>query len=181
MCDWEARYQAYLEELRREFPALRFVEKAGDPLSRTIDLALKVVTLGRQRHYLDRYTTVIGWTVYLPTDWARRSPERRYVTMRHEAVHLRQCRRYGFLRMAFLYLVPFFPIGLAWGRARLEWEAYAETLRAIAEVHGLAAARAPEVREQLVLQFTSGAYGWMWPFRRQVERWIDEVLATLPS
>ena len=42
--------------------------------------------------------------------------------------------------MAFVYLVPFFPLFLAWGRARLEWEAYVETIRATAEVRGLDAA-----------------------------------------
>jgi hypothetical protein len=28
-------------------------------------------------------------------------------------------------------------------------------------------------------QFTSAAYGWMWPFRAQVERWYDTALAEL--
>jgi hypothetical protein len=30
-------------------------------------------------------------------------------------------------------------------------------------------------------QFTSAAYGWMWPFPRQVNRWIDALLSTLPD
>ena len=46
---------------------------------------------------------------------------------------------------------------------------------------GPARARAPELRAHVVRQFTSAAYGWMWPFPGAIERWIDEVLATLPS
>jgi len=81
--------------------------------------------------------------------------------------------------MALLYLLPFFPLGLAYGRARLEWEAYTETLRATAELRGLAAAQDPRLRERIVSRFVGPAYGWMWPFRRQVERWYDAVLEEL--
>ena len=84
--------------------------------------------------------------------------------MRHERVHLRQRRRYGDLVMTFLYLVPFFPLGLAYGRARIEWEAYTETMRATAELLGSDARDRTALRAHIVQQFTSGAYGWMWPF-----------------
>lgn len=173
-------YGALLAELQAEFPGLRVVSKDGHALSRVIDVLLRVLTLGGQRAYLTQYTTVIGNTIYVPIGWDARSDGERYVTMRHEAVHLRQMRRYGLLWMSFLYAVPFFPLGLAWGRARIEWEAYAETFRAAADVWGPARARAPELRAHVVRQFTSAAYGWMWPFPAQVNRWIDEVLASLP-
>ena len=99
--------------------------------------------------------------------------------LRHEAVHLRQFRRYGRVGMALLYLGPILPLGLAWGRARLEWEAYAETLRATAEVYGLEAAASPALRARLIAQFTGPAYGWMWPFPSTVSRWVDDALAAL--
>jgi hypothetical protein len=70
-------------------------------------------------------------------------------------------------------------MGLAWGRARLEWEAYAETLRATAETHGLDAARDPRLHDHIVKQFTSGAYGWMWPFPRTIRRWITQEIERL--
>jgi hypothetical protein len=78
--------------------------------------------------------------------------------------------------MAILYLVPFLPLGLAYGRARLEWEAYEETLRATAEHLGIAAARSPALRAQLIERFTGPDYGWMWPFPETVGRWIDEAV-----
>ena len=169
----------YLDALHAEIPGLRVINKAQDPLSRWIDRALLIVTFGGQREFMTRYVTTIGRTIFLPSGWGDRSPESRYVTLRHEAVHLRQFRRYGLVLTALVYLVPFLPLGLAWGRARLEWEAYAETLRATAEVYGLDAASDPKLHAYLRRQFTGPAYGWMWPFERTVQRWIDRSLAEL--
>jgi hypothetical protein len=173
------RSDAFLDELRRRHPKLRVVSKPKSTLARAIDRALRLVTFGSQRSFLTTYTTVIGRTIYLPTDWPTRPDLDRYVTLRHEAIHLRQFERLGLVGMAILYLFPIVPMGLAIGRARLEWEAYAETLRAVAEVRGLAAARDPALHEHIVRQFTSGAYGWMWPFRRKVLSWIAEEVASL--
>ena len=173
------RSDAYLAELRKEFPRLRVVEKRASRFSRAIDGALRVVTLGRQSTYMTRYVTTIGSTIYVPASWGERSDDDRYVTLRHEAVHLRQFRRYGLVAMTFLYLVPIVPLGLALGRARLEWEAYAETLRAVAETHGPAAAADPALHDRIVRQFTTGAYGWMWPFPSAVRRWIAGTLSEI--
>lgn len=171
--------ERYLETLREEFPRLRVVEKADDPFSRLVDRALRVITLGGQSAYMTRYVTTIGSSIYLPAGWRDRSPEGRYVTLRHEAVHLRQFRRHGLVVMALIYLIPIVPLGLAWGRARLEWEGYAETLRATRDVHGLDAARDPALHAYIVRQFTGPAYGWMWPFPRTVRTWIDRAVLEL--
>jgi hypothetical protein len=171
--------ERYLAVLREEFPRLRVVDKESDAFSRLVDRALRVITLGGQSAYMTRYVTTIGATIYLPSSWRERSAESRYVTLRHEAVHLRQFRRHGLVPMALLYLVPILPLGLAWGRARLEWEGYAETLRATRDVHGLDAARDPALHAYIVRQFTGPAYGWMWPFPSAVRRWIDLTLSEL--
>lgn len=176
-----SRTDDYLDELRREFPRLRLVEKDGDPLSIAIDRALRIVTFGSQDKYLTHYVTTLGARIYVHTRWAERSDDDRYIVLRHEAIHLRQFRRYGLLLMSFLYAVPIVPMGLAYGRARLEWEAYAETLRATAEVRGIDAARSPTLKAHIVRQFTSGAYGWMWPFPKIVGRWVDEELARIAA
>ncbi len=171
--------ERYLDALREEFPRLRVIEKDRDAFSRLIDRALRVITLGGQNAFMTRYVTTIGRTIYLPSSWAERTPESRYVTLRHEAVHLRQFQRYGLVLTALIYLLPIAPLGLAWGRARLEWEAYAETLRATRDVHGIEAAREPALHEYIVRQFTGPAYGWMWPFPAAVQRWIDRALLEL--
>jgi len=173
------RAESFINTIRQEFPAFRIVPKRGDRLSRAIDLALKVVTFGGQSSYLTRYHTVIGDTLYVPPTWAQMTDVDQVILLRHERVHLRQRRRYGSLAMTFLYLVPFFPLGLAYGRARIEWEAYEETLRATAELLGVEAARSPHLRAHIVGRFTGPDYGWMWPFERSVQAWYDRALANL--
>jgi hypothetical protein len=170
-----------LDAIRREFPDFRLVRKRASAFSKAIDVALRIVTFGAQRQYLTHYHTVIGSTLYLPESWEATPDVDRAIVLRHELVHLRQRRRLGLVPMALLYLLPYFPLGLAWGRARLEWEAYRETVRATAELKGMEVARSAELRGRIVGRFTSGAYGWMWPFRRTIERWYDELLNELSA
>ncbi len=166
-----------ISQIQEEFPEFRIVPKAGNGFSRAIDNLLKLVTAGGQRRYLTHYHTAIGYTLYVPTSWGSSSDIDRVILLRHERVHLRQRRRLGMPLMVFLYLVPFCPLGLAYGRARMEWEAYEETLRATAEFYGTAAARG--LREALVQRFTGPDYGWMWPFRRTVERWFETTMRAI--
>lgn len=173
--------ESFIAEIRREFPRFRIVVKRTSALSRVIDVLLKVLTFGAQREFLTRYHTVIGNTLYVPDRWESTPDVARLITLRHERVHLRQRRRYGDIVMTFLYLVPFFPLGLAYGRARIEWEAYVETMRATRELRGPDELRSPELRAYVIAQFTSGAYGWMWPFERSLHRWYDRALADIET
>ncbi len=182
MNDSSERYpqtQLLLADLAREFPAFRIVPKRGNHFSLAIDLALKLITLGAQRRYLTHYHTVIGYTLYVPPVWETMSDVARVILLRHERVHLRQRRRYGFLLFAFLYLVPLLPLGLAYGRARLEWEAYQETLRATVELRGFGALADGQLQDEIVRRFVGGDYGWMWPFPRRIRAWIDQWLQEL--
>jgi hypothetical protein len=165
--------EALLADILVEFPRFRLVPKSGDRLSRVIDRCLRVVTFGLQDRYLREYHTVIGQTLYLAPSWYEMDDRSRYILLCHERVHLRQRCRYGTIGMALLYLLPVFPLGLALGRARMEWDAYKETLRATAELYGLAALEGPALRAKIVERFTGPDYGWMWPFPRTVARWYD--------
>jgi hypothetical protein len=171
--------EALLRELRAEFPSFRIVDKNQSPLSSAIDWALRLVTLGAQRHFMTRYHTVIGDTLYVCPAWHDMSDVARAILLRHERVHLRQRQRYGFVPFAALYLLPFFPLGLAYFRARFEWEAYTETLRATAELRGCAALDDPSLRRELVRRFVGPDYGWMWPFPRTIERWLDHAVSEI--
>lgn len=173
------RYTALVEKLRGEIPGFRIVRKDRSRLHRAIHYALIAVTFGRMRSYLDSFQTTIGKTVYVTADWDDWSADRRYVTLRHEAIHLRQFRRLTLPGMALIYILLPLPMGLAWGRAWLEREAYAESIRAGAEVWGNDAVRRGEYRKHIIDQFVGPTYGWMWPFRKQLERWYDGVLASL--
>lgn len=170
-----------IAEIRREFPKFSIVRKDESPLSRVIDVALRVVTLGGQDRFITHYHTVIGYTLYVPASWSSLGDSDRCILLRHERVHLRQRKRYGFLTMAFIYLIPFFPLGLAYGRARLEWEAYVETLRATAELLGVSAMKSASLRESIVERFTGPDYGWMWPFPSVVRRWYDEAVRDIEN
>jgi hypothetical protein len=172
-----ARYQALLDEIRAEFPRFRIVDKADSRLHRAIDRFLKVVTFGGMRSYLDSFQTTVGSTVYVTPDWHTRSDDERYVTMRHEREHLRQFRRFGLPLMGLLYVAFPLPVGLAWFRAHWEKEGYAESIRAAAEVYGLAHVEGQAYRRYVIEQFVGPHYGWMWPFPGHMARWYDAVLA----
>ncbi len=173
-------YDTLLREIEAEFPSFRIIKKSDSPMHRAIHYFLVAVTLGGMRSYLSSYQTTIGSRVYVTDDWDQTSETTRYTTMRHELIHIRQFKRYTLPGMALLYVFLPLPLGLAYFRARLEWEAYTETIRATAEVRGKEAATAPRFRESILSQFTGASYGWMWPFRKSLEHWYDLVVAELP-
>jgi hypothetical protein len=170
-----SRLHRLLAELDAEFPKFRIRNKRTSMLQRAIHVLLAGITLGGQRVYLTHYHTVLFGTLWVPDAWEAMSDDDKYILLRHERVHLRQRKRLGDAVMTFLYLVPFFPLFLAYGRARLEWEAYIETLRATAEVYGTGEAEA--LREHIKRRFVGPEYGWMWPFPRAIDRWFDEAMA----
>lgn len=175
------RYARLVDELRTEIPGFRIVRKDQSGLHRAIHRFLVVVTFGKMTSYLDSYQTTIGKTVYVTADWDATDPDSRYVTLRHEAIHLRQFRRFTLPGMALLYVLLPLPLGLAWFRAYFEKEAYAESIRAAAEVWGRDYPRRTPYRQHIVEQFVGPSYGWMWPFRQSIERWYDRVLASVDA
>lgn len=168
-----------MERFARRPRPIHVVKKSAYWHQRAAGAALFAVTFGGQDKYLSHYVTTLGHTIYVPDDFYDWAPTRALEILRHEAVHVAQFERYGFLVMVLFYGILPLPMGLAWFRARLEWEAYEETLRAVAEVEGLAAARDPALREEIVRRFTGPDYGWMWPFPRTIERWIDAALVKI--
>jgi len=129
------------------------------------------VTFGGQVHYLTRYHTVLFGKLYVPDAWDEMDDDARYVLLRHERVHLRQRRRMGDLTMALVYLLPVLPLFLAWGRARIEWEAYVETDPRHRGSLRTRAARSLE--DEIVRRYVGPDYGWMWPFPRRVRAMVS--------
>jgi hypothetical protein len=173
----DALLRELLREIAAEFPSFRIRKKRDSRLQRGIDVGLRVLTLGGQRHYLTHYHTVLFGELWVPDSWEAASDDDRYVLLRHERVHLRQRARMGDLRMGVLYLFVFLPLFLSYGRARIEWEAYEETLRALVEVAGPDAAR--RKKDWLRARFVGPDYGWMWPFPGAVDRWFEETMTRL--
>ena len=90
-----------------------------------------------------------------------------------------QFEKYTLPVMAILYVLLPLPMGLAYFRARFEMEAYEETIRANAELHGVGYVRGADHRTYVIGQFMGPSYGWMWPFRKQLDRWYDRIVATI--
>jgi hypothetical protein len=156
---------------------VRIVKKADSRLQRAIDVALRVLSLGRFDGYLTRYVTTIGHTIYVPDGWEAWPAEARDDVLRHERVHVRQFERYGLVPMALAYLLLPLPFGLAFCRAALEKEAYEETLRCAFERGGRPAAEA--LRDEIVRRFVGPDYLWMWPFPSAVGRWVDDAIGRM--
>jgi hypothetical protein len=168
-----------LDDFARRSKPIHVVKKSVYWHQRAAGRALFIVTFGGQRTYLSHYVMTLGHTIYVPDDFDAWSPAQAIEILRHEAVHVRQFERYGWVGMVLLYGILPLPMGLAWFRARFEWEAYEETLWAVAEIEGLDAVRSPDLRAKIVRRFTGPDYGWMWPFPRTIERWIDKTLAEI--
>lgn len=177
----DARLKRLLDDCASRKRPVRVVRKRAFFHQRLADLGLRIVTLNGQKSYLTHYVTTLGHTIYVPDSFDAWPAAHRYQILRHELVHVRQFERFGVIGMVLLYGILPLPLGLAYFRARLEWEAYAETLRAVAEVQGIEAARAPELHDMIVRRFTGPDYGWMWPFPRRVRRWIREELARIEA
>jgi hypothetical protein len=171
-----ARLAALVDAMRAHPRPVRVTKKSAHWHQRAAARVLWALTLGGQRTYLSNYVTTLGHTIYVPDDFEAWHPDHAWQTLRHELVHVRQFERLGWVGMILVY--GFFPLPafFAWGRARLEWEAYRETLRAVAETEGIAAARDPAMHGHIIARFTGPDYGWMWPFPGAVKRWIDEAL-----
>src|SRR5262249_12378365 len=172
------RLDALLGAMRERPKPVRVVRKRENWHQRAAAKVLWALTFGGQRTYLSHYVTTLGHTIYVPDDFDAWPPDQAWQVLRHELVHVRQFERFGWALMILVY--GFFPLpaGLAWGRARLEWEAYRETLRAVAESEGIEAARDPALHRQIKSRFTGPDYGWMWPFPRMVQRWIKDRKST---
>lgn len=169
--------EAFLARMQREFPSFRLRYKRDSRLQRAIGALLRTVTLGGMTTYVSGYHTVMGGTLWVSEGWSQMSDLERYVLLRHERIHLVQANRWGVVPMGVAYLLFPLPLGFAYARARIEWEAYLETLHALVEVRGLEAARSQ--KDWLRARFVGPDYGWMFPFAARFDRWFDDAIATL--
>jgi hypothetical protein len=164
---------AELEQaLARELPRFGIRYKDESRLQRLIGRLLRPFN-GK---YMTDYTTTMNGKIYFPSRrWrTEQSPESLYGIIRHEAVHLRDMRRFPLLfQLSYLLLLP----TVLTFRAVWEWRAYTETLRVHAELTG-------QIEDQLLdsiqKRFTGPDYLFMFPFpgfiRRRLERLRDKIL-----
>lgn len=153
--------------MEQEIPGFRIRFKERSRLQRLLGRLLQPLN----PDYLRGYITVLGRTVWWPSQAALRAdPQRSAATLLHERVHLWDWRDHPI----------WFPLSYA-----LVWPAF-RTQRAHWERRGYCVdlvilsrrGRTPEqLKAWMLTVFTSSAYGWMWTDRPAVEEWVDRVLA----
>ena len=104
---------------------------------------------------LSTATVTLGKHIYTPTG----APPSE-ATFAHEMVHVGQWKRYGHVLFALMYACWPLPIGFAWGRWRLEREAY------LVEIVSYGRSV-----ESCVDALDSSLYWWPWP-RLWMARWF---------
>jgi hypothetical protein len=146
---------------------------------------LTVISFG-QIKFMDTSVTTLVNRIGTPSTWDPNDVENSYEVLLHESTHVRQYKKYGFgniwfgaVVVGFAYLLLPFPVGIAYCRARIEWEAYEQSIRAIIQTYGVDAVKEPDMKAFFVSQFTSAAYLWMWPFPGQVSKWYDAAVARI--
>jgi hypothetical protein len=174
----EQDYVQLCADTLTEFPDFKIEKKSSSLLMKAINVVMMGITFGFMKSFMDRFITTIGTTMYVPDSWDARPAETRLRTLRHERVHMRQSKRYGKTLYTLMYLFGF-PTVLAFGRKKLEQEAYEESIRATLEYFGEAGILDPKFRESMVKHFTTAEYFWMWPWKSSVEAWYDGFVEKL--
>ena len=165
-----------LARIEAEFPAFELREKSESRFMKFLDILLRIITFNRMKRFMDGFVTTVGETVYVPVDWEERDYTSRAVTMRHEAVHIRQKQKWGAVWFTVKYLIWPLPTLFAWGRYSIEREAYAESLRAWSDFGRLDIIKSSEYRAHTVGHFMGASYFWAWPWRKSVENWYDTTV-----
>jgi hypothetical protein len=145
-----------------------------------------------QVNLLEKSWVTIGKVVYVPR---RYDPKQRkvyrygdlpfedYCALSHELEHIKQYAKFGVVVFLLIYIFPFFPIGLAYGRYWLERQAYLAGILAAKSIEYEAWARqhyletpTPPLEKAIQACSTSPWYLWPWPFQASVRRWFEAAL-----
>lgn len=167
-------------QVRDEFPTFSIVKKSESTFMKVLDVCLRILTFNRMTSFMSRFTTTIGYKVYVTDRWEQMTDEDQIRILRHESVHMRQRAKYGFLLFSILYLLLPLPMFFAGYRTKFEKEAYVESMRVEVEQAGSLKPLLNNIyRETMIERFTGPSYGWMWCRRGDIEDWYDGVVRKL--
>jgi len=168
-----------LSRIRLEHPEIRIESKADSIVMKIIDRFLKIVSLGKVNSFMSHYTTTLGYTIYLPSEFGSFSPTERVAIYLHEAVHVRQAKRYTRLLFSLMYLFLPIPIGFAWARIAFEWEAYSVNIRVMADRYGIDFVKSGKFKNFIIEQFTGPSYIYMCLSRKYIEKLYTKLIYEL--
>jgi len=120
-----------------------------------------------------RFTTTLGKTIFVPKDWDTYSDLDKLSTLVHENIHIHQYSKFTVPGFLFLYLLCFFPIGLAFFRYLFERQAYLVGYKKILEYRITAKSM---LINNGVEQMCKGNYGYAWIFPKAVRKWFEKNL-----
>lgn len=168
---------------------------------RILSAIVMLLTFGMV-NLLEKFWVTFGNVVYVPRRVDQKGkvyrygdlPYEDYVVLSHELKHVEQYARLGFTSFKggralgvvvfeLLYIFLFFPIGLAYGRYRLEREAYLAGIIAARRIgYDEWASRhyskppQPQLEKAIRACSTSPWYLWPWPFPKSVRQWFEAAL-----
>lgn len=174
-------YEALLAKVQQEIPGARVIRKSDSRFMRF--LAWIVINIFRNKNFLTSFTTTISRTVYVPDNFFDRTDSERYMTLRHELMHLRQFRNWPFkflgrpylwvvnlLIMSFCYLLVF-PIWVTL-RSKFEKEGYEQTLLSR---HELGYINDEFQVTWMINTFAGPSYLYM-DTRPSIEKWVRKTI-----
>jgi hypothetical protein len=166
----------FILEIKKEFPKFKIINKKDSLFIKIVGWFLYIITFGSQNSFMESYVTTINNNVYLPKSWNFLKEETKIMILKHERVHMRQAKRYGFVLFSFLYIFVFFPFVFAYYRTKFEKEAYEENIKFAFEKGGEELIRSDKYKEHILKYFLTGQYGWMCPFRSYISEWYDKIV-----
>jgi hypothetical protein len=147
--------------LRSEFPKLKIIPKSESKL-----MKLLALVMFWNPSFMDAFTVVFGNNVYMPQRII--GTDQGADILRHEAVHMRDSKKYHiFYALSYIIL----PIGPS-GRAFWEFRGYKESMRAEYERYGRVFDQSIDF---WVSQFTGPNYLFMFPFPKTVRKWFEKA------
>jgi hypothetical protein len=150
-------FEQCVEQLKTEFSKFQLVEKEDSKLMKFLNFFIKLWN----PDFMERYTMVLGYKVYMPP--GQRNTLQGYEILRHEAVHMRQFRKWWLLQTISYGILP---IGPAF-RAYWEYQGYCESMKTRIE---LGWSVDDTYIDWVVSQFTGPAYLFMWPFKASLTK-----------
>lgn len=159
-------------------------------------LLMKIIStlLFFNKDFMSSYVTTIGKTVYFPSkEHFYKNEESSFIVLCHEAMHVNDSNKYTGLLFSFLYLFPqalflfgffgflnpwmflcfFFLLPLPSIRAYFEYRAYLVTLYVKNKMNYRI------YIYDIIKQFTTSRYYWMFPFESLLEKKFAEKLLTV--
>lgn len=153
--------------VRRNVPGLRIVEKVDSPLMKGLGRVLRPIN----PDFMDRYTTVLGSTIYLPCPKSTIPPDELAKTLAHEMVHQLDMQDFGAL-----FYLSYVATPLPLGRThRAFWERRGYAVDLMIAHHTGGDVRLAAVESWVRGVFAGPAYGWMWSGRPAAAAFLKPV------